>query len=148
MSVAAPIIAALEQYEFDSELGFLPSSKLSFSATGTLHILTRLQRWRVVQCLNELGSALRSLVDVLANPCHTTPSNPVGVAPVLRVQELAANRENLALLYRVLASGEKHTDDEIKGIIARIPHPNARECSEVEVFSSALVTSLSSLVRP
>ncbi|KIL95635.1 hypothetical protein FAVG1_00373 [Fusarium avenaceum] len=86
----------------------------------TDRVLTPLQRWRVVECLKELGSALWSLSDVLANPCRTSPSDPVGVTPALQVQELAASRELLTLIYHVQAGREIHDHDEIEANVALV----------------------------
>lgn len=60
----------------------------------------RLEKWRVMQCVLEAASALRSLVAALSNPCGTTPRNRTGVAPVVQAQELASNQELLTLSYR------------------------------------------------
>lgn len=62
---------------------------------------SRLEKWRVMQCVLKAASALRSLVAALSNPFRTTPRNRTGVAPVIQAQELASNRELLTLSYRV-----------------------------------------------
>ncbi|SCO12216.1 uncharacterized protein FFB20_13977 [Fusarium fujikuroi] len=43
---------------------------------------SRLEKWRVMQCVLEAASALRSLVAALSNPCRTTLRNRTGIAPV------------------------------------------------------------------
>ncbi|CAJ0541073.1 Ff.00g078680.m01.CDS01 [Fusarium sp. VM40] len=98
----------------------------------TDRVLTPLQHWRVVECLKELGSAVWSLSDVLANPCRTSPSDPVGVTPALQVHELAASRELLALIYRVQAGREIHDHDEIEANIALITPSYAHQKNKAE----------------
>ncbi|KAF5593520.1 hypothetical protein FPCIR_5219 [Fusarium pseudocircinatum] len=95
-----------------------------------------LQLWRVVQFLNDLGSALCSLV--LTNPCGTSSDNPLGIALVLQVQELASIREYLSLIYRAQAGGEQHNSEEIQDNISRLTLGYTRECVEVGVFTRAL----------
>ncbi|KAF4345569.1 hypothetical protein FBEOM_519 [Fusarium beomiforme] len=117
---------------------------LRFVASNTFQILLELKAVVQYFCntvdgeVNNISSMLRSLVDVLANRCVTSPSNPVGVTPKLQAQELAIGREYLALIYLVLAGAERHTDDEINANIAGIISLCTRECSEVEAFTSAL----------
>ncbi|KAH6969317.1 hypothetical protein DER45DRAFT_639491 [Fusarium avenaceum] len=105
----------------------------------TDRVLTPLQRWRVVECSKELGSALWSLSDVLANPFRTPPSDPIGVTPALQVQELAASRELLTLIYRVqVSSREIHDHDEIEANVALVTPAYTRKSSEAETFSTLL----------
>lgn len=61
---------------------------------------SRLEKWRVMQCVLEAASALEFLVAALSNPCRTTPRNRTGVSPVVQAQELASNQELLTLSYR------------------------------------------------
>ncbi|KAG5665477.1 hypothetical protein KAF25_009602 [Fusarium avenaceum] len=96
----------------------------------TDRLLTPLQHWRVVECLKELGSALWSLSDVLANLCRTSPSNPVGVTLALQVQGLASSREPLTLIYRVQAGREIHDHDEIEANVALVTPAYAQNKAE------------------
>lgn len=61
---------------------------------------SRLEKWRVMQCVLEAASALEFLVAALSNSCRTTPRNRTGVSPAVQAQELASNQELLTLSYR------------------------------------------------
>ncbi|KAF5633320.1 uncharacterized protein FTJAE_7217 [Fusarium tjaetaba] len=79
--------------------------------------LTRLEKWRVMQCVLEAASALRFLVVALSNPCRTTSRNPNGVAPT---------------------GPEIHDDTTIEGDIRRTVPAYTRECREANAFVAAL----------
>ncbi|KAF5643155.1 hypothetical protein F52700_2870 [Fusarium sp. NRRL 52700] len=141
MSIAFAVISALEGYEYDPNQDFARlrpgespclGSQVDFETTAD-RVLTPLQRWRIVQCLNELGSSLRSLV--LTNLCGTISDNPVGVAPALQLREFVSVRGYLSLIYRAQTDGEQHDAEEI---LSRVNPGYARECVEVDVSTGAV----------
>ncbi|KAF5665571.1 hypothetical protein FCIRC_10498 [Fusarium circinatum] len=91
---------------------------------STDRALTRLQKWRAMQSL--------------VNPLRTSSRNPNGVAPVVRAQELASNRELLTLCYRVQTAPEVHDTAIIEENIRRSVHAYVRECREANVFVAVL----------
>ncbi|KAG4282390.1 hypothetical protein FPRO06_09063 [Fusarium proliferatum] len=80
-----------------------------------------LEKWRVMQCVLEAASALRSLVAALSNPCRTTLRNRTGIAPVIQAQELASNQELLTLSYRGQARPEIHNTKHLPNLLERLP---------------------------
>ncbi|KAF4334484.1 hypothetical protein FBEOM_11684 [Fusarium beomiforme] len=82
-------------------------------------ILTPLERWRVVECMKELDSALRALADVFANPCRITARNPLGNAPLLQ-------------------NNEYHSPVAVKENLRRLAPSYTRQCVEADTFAMLL----------
>ncbi|CVK97788.1 uncharacterized protein FPRN_10812 [Fusarium proliferatum] len=99
-----------------------------------------LEKWRVMQCVLEAASALRSLVAALSNPCRTTLRNRTGIAPVIQAQELASNQELLTLSYRgqVKISVALLAPRSITQNICRTVPAYVAQCPEADAFVAVL----------
>ncbi|KAF5597627.1 uncharacterized protein FSUBG_8459 [Fusarium subglutinans] len=145
MSIAAAVTTALAQFEFDEETGFnrlwgteLPCLHCVLSAhrDGRLVCVVVDEPSRCTFCKRDHKKCIARRR--LSGPLRTSSRNPNGVAPVVRAQELASNRELLTLCYRVQTAPEVHDTATIEENIRRSVHAYVRECREANVFVAVL----------